>query len=202
MATERNKIAASLTDEELEAFMAELAKLPPGSRPARVIQEMAERHGIVLSVESARTFKRTTFQKHLDRIARRKEKAGHIAAVVGDGSGRTLNEAALGIMAEKIFDELNAEDDNEEIAGELGSSARTPLDADRIGSLALSAARIQKSFGEVDRVKAMNAKLEAELREYKARDEERQSRAAEVEKDTTLSDEEKAVKWRQIFGMA
>ena len=210
MTAERNKIASALTDEELEAFMAELAALPPGKRPARVIKEMAERHGIVLSIESARTFKRTTFQRHLSRIRRRAEKAADIAQIVGDGSGRTLNEAALGIMAEKIFDELNTDDD---ATGEDEDTEPARLDLEKLDTLTKAAARIQKGFGEVDRVKTLLAESQAKLREYEAKEKDRAEKAAAARADlaklrdpkSALTDEDRAAivhKVDQVLGLA
>lgn len=197
---DRNTIARELTDEDLEKFLAALVARKPGERRLRDIREMAAEHGIRISLESARSFRNTTFEKHLQRIAHRKEKAGHIAQLVGDGSGRTINEAALGIMAEKIFDELNAEDDSADIAGELGSSARTPLDVERMGDLALAASRIQKSFGEVDRVKALLVESEAKVRAFEVREKERVEKARAAEKaleklrdpEADLSEKERA----------
>jgi hypothetical protein len=197
MAEDRNKIAQALTDEELTQFVEDLIALPAAERTLAAIKAKAAERNIAISLESARTFRNTTFARHLDRLRRRKEKAQSIAAMVGDGTGRTLNEAALGIMAEQIFDELSADAD---ATGDDEEPSR--IDLDKMDALTKAAARIQKGFGEVDRVKMLLSESQAKLREYEVRDAERKKKAAEVEKDEALDDGQKAAKWRQIFGMA
>lgn len=186
-----------MTPEELLEFNEWLAAKSGKERTLERIVEYAAERGIKISAMSARSYRNTTFARHLERIRRRKEKAERITAVVGDNTGRTLNEATLGILAEQIFDELNTDAD---ATGDDEEPAR--LDLEKVDTLTKAAARIQKGFGEVDRVKALLAESQAKLREFAAREEERKKKASEVAADTSLSDEQKTAKWREIFGMA
>jgi hypothetical protein len=178
MPEDRNKIATSLTLEELDAFVEALAAKPGKERTLEAIRALAAEHGITISLMSAKSFRDTTFGRHLERLRRRNEKSQRIAAMVGDGSGRTLNEASLGIMAEKIFDELNADDD---ATGDDEEPAR--LDLEKVDTLTKAAARIQKGFGEVDRVKTLLAESQAKLREFERKEAEREEKVKAAEKD-------------------
>lgn len=208
MPEDRNKIAQALSEEELSGFLDALAALPAEERKLRHIQAKAEEMGIVLSLESARTFRNTTFARHLERIRRRREKARGIAQAVGDGTGRAINEATLGLMAEQIFDELNADAD---ATGDDEEPAR--LDLEKLDTLTKAASRIQKGFGEVDRVKALLAESQAKLAEYAARERDRAEKSAAARADlaklrdpkSALTDEDRAAivhKVDQVLGLA
>lgn len=174
---DRNKIASELTPRQLADFIDDLARLPRKNRTLAEIAQRAEALGLVVSLMSAKSFRDTTFKRHLARIARRQDKAQKITALVGDGSGRALNEAALGIMAEQIFDELNTDADATE-----DDEEHSRLDLEKIDTLTKAAARIGKGFGEVDRVKALLAESQAKLREYEAREAERAEKTAQAKR--------------------
>lgn len=199
MTEDRNKIAQALTVEQLDQFVTELATMPGKERTLDAIRAKAGELGITISLMSAKTFRDTTFARHLARVERRKAKAGHLAELVADGTGRTINEAALGIMAEKIFDELNKADDAAE-----DEEQATPLDLEKLDTLTRASARIQKGFGEVDRVKALLAESQAKLREFEAREKEREEKAKEAAKtvaDRSLSPEDREARLREIFNL-
>lgn len=165
---DRNTIAQSLTIDELDAFVAELAALPAKRRTLAAIQSKAAERGIVISLMSATSFRNTTFARHLDRMRRRKEKAESIVGLASEGTGRTLNDANAAILAERIFDELNADAD---LTGDEDEPAR--MDLEKVDALSKAVARLRR--GDVDR-EALEAKLresEAKLRELQAKEAER-----------------------------
>jgi hypothetical protein len=169
---DKNTIAKSLTDEELFEFLEKLSTLPQGKRTLEAIKAMAGERGISISIESARTFRNTTFQKHLERMRRRREKAEHIVSLAGDGTGRALGDAAASMLAEQIFDELNT------VADETGDDENpTPLDLERAEAMSRMIARLRS--GDVQR-EALEARLresDAKLREYEAKEKDREEKA-------------------------
>lgn len=169
---DKNTIAKNLTDDELSVFIDELASLPRGQRTLRKIQEMAATRDLVISPESARSFRDTTFQRHLKRMERRKEKATNLAAMVADGTGRTLNDANAAILAEKIFDELNTDDDE---TGDDGEPAR--LDLEKLDALSLAVSRLRRGDQQRELLEAKLKETEAKLREYEAREKDRAEKA-------------------------
>lgn len=180
---DKNTIAKSLTDEELFEFLEKLSTLPPGKRTLEAIKSMAGERGIRISVESARTFRNTTFAKHLERMRRRREKAEHIVALAGDGTGRALGDAAASMLAEQIFDELNT------VADETGDDENpTPLDIERAEAFSRMIARLRS--GDVAR-EALEAKLlesQAKLREYEAREKDREEKKAVLKAQLTKAE--------------
>lgn len=198
---DRNTIARTLTLEELAKFNEELSALPAGKRTLQAIVDRAAELGIVISVESARSFRNTTFKRHLDRMRRRQEKSQKIAATIGDGSGRTLNDANRTILAEKIFDELNADDD---ATGDEGEPAR--LDLEKMDLMTKAVQRLGKGFVDAERLEVALKESQAKLKEY-----ERKADAARAELSKLrdpkagLSDEDRAAivnKVDQVLGLA
>lgn len=102
--TDRNKIAQELSVEDLSAFVAELAALPGKERTLRAIAAAAERRGIRISLESAKSFRNTTFKRHLERIERRREFAERFAGGRDNRLGATIADAAADNLAETVFD--------------------------------------------------------------------------------------------------
>lgn len=181
-AFDRNRIAQSLSLEELEAFLAELAALPGKDRTLAAIQAKAAERGIVISLMSAKSFRDTTFGRHLARVQRRKEKAQSLTSLMADGTGRTLNDANAAILAEKIFDELNADDDATDDDAEASR-----LDLEKAGELSKMIARLRK--GDVAR-EALEAALkvsEARLREMEAKEREREEKKAKLKEQLSAA---------------
>ncbi len=182
---DRNKIAAALTDEELSAFLEKLSALAPGQRTLEAIKAMAAGMEIVISVESARTFRNTTFRRHLERMRRRREKAEHLVALAGDGTGRALGDAAAGMLAEQVFDELNG------IADATGDDDDpTPMDIEKGEALSRIIGRLRAGDVARETTEAKLRKVEAELRAYAAREKEREEKKAALVKTV----DEEAVK--------
>jgi hypothetical protein len=180
MSFDRNKIAQSLTDEELQAFIDALIALPGKERTLAAIKARAAELGISVSLESAKSFRSTTFQRYLARVERRAEKAQHIAQLAGDSTGARLGEASAAILAEKIFDELNTDDDAQ---GADEEPAR--LDLDKVELLSKSLARLRR--GDVDR-EALQARLresEGKVKEMEAKEKERAEKKAALQEQLT-----------------
>jgi DNA repair exonuclease SbcCD ATPase subunit len=205
---DRNTIARSLPIEELEKFNAELAALPAKDRTLQAIATRAAALGIIISVESARSFRNTTLRRHLERMRRRQEKSQRIATHLGDGSGRTLNDANRTILAEKIFDELNADDD---ATGDDEEPAR--LDLEKLDTMTKAVQRLGKGFVDAEKLEAQLKIAEARLRELEDKAREREAKAAaaraELQKlrdpKAGLSDDDRAAivnKVDEILGLA
>jgi hypothetical protein len=157
---DRNTIAQELTAEQLDAFVTELAALPGKERTLRAIAEKAAALGIDVSLMSAKSFRDTTFARHLDRLRRASEKAEQIRTLQETGAGSTLADAAGTMLSEMIYDGLMAENPDE-------------IDIEKY-SLAIS--RMRK--GDVE---LANLRLKLEEAERRERDREAKIRAASEE---------------------
>ncbi len=181
---DRNKIAQNLSIEELDAFVEELVKLPGKERTLEAIRSRAAARGIMIGVMSAKSFRDTTFERHLERIRRRQDKADQIATLAGDATGARLNDANAAILAEKIFDELNTDDD------EPGAEPAR-ADLEKLEAMSRIVQRGQR--GAVDRA-ALEARLresDAKVAEYKARELERAEKKATLKATLTNAVEKK-----------
>lgn len=186
MPSDRNKIAQALTIEELDSFIAELVAMPGKDRTLEKIKHKAAQLGIVISLESARAFRNTTFERHLERIRLAQEVAQQVEGI--EHGGNTLADASAKLLSKRIFNRLLAADD-EDSAGEVDEEAT---------SLALSRLRA----GDVQK-QALAAKLrevELKVKQYELREKERveKAKAADVAMEklrnpkSALSDEDRA----------
>lgn len=110
---DRNKIAQELTVEELDAFIAQLSALPGKERTLASIKARAAGLGIEISIESARTFRNTTFARHLQRLSKAQELATQVAAMQESGAGNTLADASAAMLSQQIFEMLNVSEELE-----------------------------------------------------------------------------------------
>jgi Protein of unknown function (DUF3486) len=168
-AADRNTIARELTVDELDKFIKELAALPGKRRTLAAIQKKAAALGIEVSLMSAKSFRDTTFQRHLDRLQKANQLATQVAAMQQEGAGNTLADASAAILSQQIFDLLD----------ELGDST---LDLKKAGSIAFIISKIRQ--GDT----AARA-LELKVKEYERKEAERAEKKAAFVK--TLDKEQK-----------
>lgn len=166
--SDRNKIAQSLTVEQLDEFIRELAALPGTERTYAGIQKHAAARGITVSIEGAKSFREKTFKNYLARMERRREFAQRVASVRQESTGATLADAAAENLAEQIFD----------LTEELGEGES--LDLKKASSVAFIISKIRQ--GDVAK-----GNLEAKLREIEERNREREEARAEKKKQLQLS---------------
>jgi len=114
--SDRNTIAQELTPEMLDKFIRELAALPGKQRTLKRISEKAEAYGIIdansgkpPSLNSAKSFRDTTFKKFIARIEQAQSKALQVKEARESGAGHTLADAAGDLLSEIIFDSLTEE---------------------------------------------------------------------------------------------
>lgn len=181
MSSDRNKIAQELTIEQLDQFVAELAKLPGKQRTLAAIQHKAAELGITISLMSARAFRETTFEKHLQNLRRAQQIAGEVEAI--EQGGNTLADASAKLLSKRIFNQL-LEAEDEDVGGEV--------DLEKM-SLALSRIRT----GDVARA-ALEQKLRDAERREKDREEKNRLAAEQLQKlrdpgATLNSDEREAI---------
>ncbi|MDR2673897.1 MAG: hypothetical protein LBC18_03270 [Opitutaceae bacterium] len=101
------KIESSLPPEQFLAFCAEAARLPGGTR-LRVIQELAERHGISISPPAAAAFRDGPLADYLAELKAKRELAEQVGVVAQNGLA--LSDAAASVLTQKIFDQTLALD--------------------------------------------------------------------------------------------
>lgn len=188
MPEDRNTIARELTVEQLDAFVTSLAQKPGKERTLAAIKHLAAEQGITISLMSANAFRDTTFERHLARIRQAQEVAAQVEEIEKGGS--TMADASAKLLSKRIFDQLLAAEDED---------TATEIDLD---ALTLAVSRLRRGNQQGQLVVAALAKAEAQLRELQAAEDARKEKAAQVEGDATLSTEQKAAKWREIFGMA
>jgi len=188
MPEDRNKIAQGLTVEQLDQFVAELAAMPGRDRTLEKIKHKAATHGIMISLQSAKAFRDTTFERHLDKLRRAQEIASQVEEI--EKGGTTLADASAKLLSKRIFDQLiEAEDED------------TCVEID-VDALTLAVSRLRRGNQQDRLVSAALQVAEKRIREYEAKEKEREEKAKAVEADTTLDTAQKAAKWREIFGMA
>lgn len=104
MSQDRNKIATELSAEELHSLLAECIKTP-GLTLAKV-QELAAARGVSVSLMGAKSFRDTTFARHLQRIGKTRELAEQVSALRSAGAGHTIADAAAAILSDEVLDAL------------------------------------------------------------------------------------------------
>lgn len=101
------KIEQSLSEEQLEKFLAEL-HATPGTRTLRVIQECAARYGIKISAPAATAFRDGPLEDYITALQAKAERAQRVAAYAREGVSMT--EAASIRLQESVFDKLMSGD--------------------------------------------------------------------------------------------
>lgn len=156
--TDRNKIALSLSQEDLQAFLDECFHTQ--GLTLSKIQELAAKRGIAISLMAATSFRDTTWKRHIERLQRARELSEQLAAV--KETGGSIADAASQILANDVFDALTNRDTDEALDMDVMSKVIERL---RAGDV-----RAKESSARV-------AALEAALREREAKDLERREKA-------------------------
>jgi hypothetical protein len=156
--SDRNAIAQELTVEQLDAFVSALAAKPGKERTLAAIQQLAAQMGITISLMSAKAFRDTTFERHLQKIRAAQSIAMQVEEI--EGGGNTMADASAKLISKRIFQKLMEMEEDED-AG---------IDIDEL-TLALSRLR----QGDVQK-----AALAAKLREYEAREKERAEKSSQA----------------------
>lgn len=137
MPSDNNKIAQSLTVEQLDQFVTELAALPGKQRTLEQIRHKAAQLGIMISIGSAKSFRDTTFDRHLEKIRLAQSIASQVEAI--EQGGNTMADASAKLLSKRIFNQLiEAEDDD----------SATEIDVDTL-SLAVSRLRRGNQLGQM-----------------------------------------------------
>ena len=182
MANSKTRIAQELSPQELEVFCAELAAVPHGDM-ARRIMELAKEKGIEIGKSAAYEFRNKEALPWLRRLQLRKEKARMVAEIGDDDSGRTLADAAAAELGQIAFDMVSELDGQIDITTEEGRAI--------FNEITKGIHRLRTG----DR--AMIEQLTKQVKELKAREEE----AKETLNKKGLSDEDRAVAMRRMFGV-
>lgn len=112
--TDRNKIAQELTVDQLSDFIGQLAALPGKERTLVAIQEKAAELGITISLMSAKSFRDTTFERHLQRMRTAQEVAMQVDGI--EAGGNTLANASAKLLSKRIFNQLlDAEESGDDV---------------------------------------------------------------------------------------
>lgn len=160
--SDRNTIAQELTVEQLDQFVQELHALPGKQRTLKAIAEKASTLGMHISLESARSFRNTTFSRHLARLEKAQALATQVASMQQQGAGNTLADASAAMLSQQLFDLLDAAGDEE-------------LDLKKAGSIAFILSKIRQ--GDVSA-----RGLELKVREFEKREAELQDKKASLQK--------------------
>ena len=161
--SDRNKIAQELTEEQLGEFVAALLKLPGKKRTLAEIQEKAAELGITISLMSAKSFRDTTFERHVQRMRTAQEVAMQVEGI--ETGGNTLANASAKLLSKRIFNQLLEADESGD-------------DVD-VDALSLSVSRLRS--GDVA-TRTMQLKIEEFERKERERDEKNAAAAAQLQK--------------------
>ncbi len=188
--SDRNKIAQGLSIAELDAFVAELHALPGSGRTLEAIKAAAQKRGIVISLMSARSFRDTTFRRHLERLSRAQEFATQVAQMQTVGAGATLADASAAMLSQQLFDLVDTLGDETLDLKKAGQVAFI-ISKIRQGDVAASALNLKVKALEAAQLDAAKVVL-ARTRELKA-----------IADDKSIDEQEKVARIRKrLFGEA
>lgn len=184
--SERNKIAQSLSVEELDAFVTALAAKPGKERTLESIQRLAAEMGITISLMSAKAFRDTTFERHLAKIRQANDIALQVEQI--ESGGHTMADASAKLLSKRIFSQLIEAEDEDSVQ---------EIDVD---ALSLAVSRLRRGNQQAQLVAAALAQAEAKIRDFEAKEKERAEKAkaasAAMEKlrdpKTKLADDDRA----------
>jgi hypothetical protein len=148
-------------------------EIPPGTRHAcpgtdarsKALRLRPAKWKIEISIESARSFRNTTFANYLKRIERRREFAERVANVRDNSTGRTLADAAAENLAEQVFDLTEELGEGETLDLKKASTVAFIISKIRQGDVAASALQLKvDEYERKERERAeKNARAAAEL---------------------------------------
>ncbi|GEM_PF-1765493 len=101
---DQNKIALELSSEQLTEFLDKCWKTP--RLTLAKVQALAAQYGIAVSLMGAKSFRDTTFSRHLQRISKASELADQVRELKKAGSGKALGDAAEALVGEQLIDTL------------------------------------------------------------------------------------------------
>lgn len=110
---DRNKIVSELSAEDLQGFLDRCFKTE--GLTLKRVQAIAADYGISVSLMGAKTFRDTTFARHLQRIGKAGELAQQVAALRQAGAGHTIADAAAAILSDEVLDKLVDRNPDEEL---------------------------------------------------------------------------------------
>jgi hypothetical protein len=185
--SDRNKIAQALSVEELDAFLALLLKLPGAERTYDAIRRRAKDElGLAISIESAKSFRNTTFAKYVKRSERRREFAEKMTAV--PSTGAKFADAAAENLAELVYDMT---EELSEVIDEGGS-----LDLKKASTTAFIISKIRQGDVARDRLQLLQFDAAKEALKHAAE-------LKTIAEDKTLSHDEQVERVRfRLWGAA
>lgn len=174
-----NKIAKSLSPEQLNEFIAECARTP--GLTLETIKKLAAQRGIVVSLMSAKGFRDGPFQQHLLKLEHAQRIAEQVKALQEVDTSITLADASAALLAQRVFEMI--------YEGEIGPDGELDLDT------------VSKIIARLQQREQSAKRTEAQLRAYEAREAERKAQAEAVGTDATLTPEAREERIREIFNV-
>lgn len=107
---DRNKIAQTLSSEELAAFIDRCWETP--NLTLAKLQELAAEVGVSVSLMGAKSFRDTTYKRHIERIRRARELSEQLREL--SKTGASLADAAGELLSHKVMDVLTADPEAEQ----------------------------------------------------------------------------------------
>lgn len=179
-AESKNKLVRNLTEEQLIAFLDDLLKTK-NVTGAYIREQAQDRFNIEIGHNSANEFRREVFGGYIEKMRRVKEMSAAVAEHRPANGINTLADAASDLLQQQVF----------EFMVEADLDLNNPKDMEKAEQLS----RIIKSARAEDR--RMIDQLEKQVKELEAREQE----AKETLTKKGLSDEDRAVAMRRMFGV-
>lgn len=154
--SDQNKIVRKLSADELHIFIARCAAEP--NLTLKRITEIAAEWGIDVSVMGAKSFRDTTFTRHLERLRSAQQVAQMISVMQQNGAESTLADASATLLAQKIFETLSGNGETED---------DTDLTDERVELLSRAVARLRSGDQQGAALKAKLAETEQRIAERK-----------------------------------
>lgn len=176
----KNKLVRSLTEEQLLAFLDELITTPGVDGP--MIKEKAlEKFGVSIGNDSANQFRKDVFGKYVEKLRRAAHMSKTVAEHRKEGQINTLADASSDLLQQQLF----------EFMVDNNLDFNNPKDVEKAEAIS----RMIKAARSEDR--RMIEQLDTRVKELEAREEE----AKETLNKKGLSDEDRAVAMRRMFGV-
>lgn len=173
--SDRNKIAQSLTVEQLDEFISTLAAKPGRERTLEAIKAAASERGITISLMSAKAFRDTTFDRHLERIRLANDVATQIEAI--ESGGNTLADASAKLIAKQTFAQLLAAEDED-----------APPEGADLEKLSLIIQRVRAGDAAKRALEARLRESDAKLRDFERQETEREETKRALREQLTKAD--------------
>ncbi len=186
----RSKVAAQLTQAQLDELCDYLAALPKGERSGPKVQELlADKYNIEVGHNAVYTLLNGPFAEHLNRIRARRERIEMLTKARNEAPDLDESFIAEDTAAQLSFI-LN---DYVATKGDTLNPSSTDDEAEEMKRLAI----LQKLVEQVSTIRKDDRALRAELRSAKKVIEETKDDL----KNTTLTEDERAARMRARFGV-